>query len=364
MTHPSESMSSSKLQAVIDCDVHYRWQSIEQIAPYVKEPWRSRLLRGASVYPNNTYFNVAGIRRRDAVPPDGGSPGSDPHFLIADLVDAYSMDYIILNGEAGHLGVSNLPNSDWASTLASAYNDWLINDWLTIDQRFLGSIIVATQDPQQAAREIDRIAGHPQLVQVLLGAGARFPYGQRHYYPIYEAAERNGLPIAIHPGTEGPGISNPPTAVGYPSYYIEWHTCLTTAFQAHLVSLICEGVFERFQELRFVFLEGGVSWLPPLLWRLDKNYKGLRSEVPWLKKCPSAYAEEHLMLSTQPIEEPPQSHQLNQILEMFPAEKMLMYSSDYPHWDFDDPRAIFRHFSSGFRGRVFSENARQFYGLK
>ena len=75
------------------------------------------------------------------------------------------------------------------------------------DGVFKGSITVAHQDPQAAAREIARWAGHPHFVQVMMDSGARAPYGQRQYYPIYEACQKYGYPLAIHPGTDGMGTA-------------------------------------------------------------------------------------------------------------------------------------------------------------
>lgn len=66
-------------------------------------------------------------------------------------------------------------------------------------------MVVSTGDPLLAAREIDRIAGHPDIMEVTISSATRQPLGHRMYHPIYEAAERNGLPIAVHPGTEGTG---------------------------------------------------------------------------------------------------------------------------------------------------------------
>ena len=348
---------------IIDTDVHPRWGSLEELAHYVPEPWRTKLLERRIVHPHNGYPNPVATHRRDAAPPGGGQPGSDPAFMIEDLIDRFRMDYVILMGESAQLNISAMANADAAAALATGYNDWLIDCWFSRDPRFLGSIFVATQDPLLAAAEIERVGGHPQFVQIALGSGARAPYGQRVYHPIYAAAERHGLHIAIHPLNEGSLIFGAPTPVGYPSYYFEYHVLAVSALQAHLVSMIVEGVFEKFPGLKLVIVESGVGWLPPLMWRMDKEWKSLRVETPWLKKPPSEIIREHVRLTTQPLDEPENSVHLPSLLEMFPAEEILMFSSDYPHWDFDDPTRVFSGFPEATRRRIFYENAKELYGL-
>jgi len=200
------------------------------------------------------------------------------------------------------------------------------------------------------------------MIQVTMDSGARMPFGQRFYYPIYEACERHGLPLAIHPGTEGMGINQQPTP-GYPTHYVEWHCAMSLSFQAHLVSLLTEGVFERFPGLRIVLVEGGMAWLAPLMWRLDPYWKALRSEIPWVRKPPSEYLRDHVRLASQPLERPDDDRQFMQLLEMIDAEHILMFSSDYPHWDFDSPTRAFPKLPDALWQAIFSGNAREFYKL-
>lgn len=347
----------------VDCDVHIRWKSLEEIAVHLKEPWRSRLANTATVYPHNGYPNPNGSQRHDAMPPTGGSPSSDPEFTVQDLIDKYDLQYAVLVGESTHLAISNLPDADWATALAAAHNDWLIERWLSADPRYLGSMFVAFQDPQAAANEIDRVGSHPQIVQVAVGSGARMPLGQRFYHPIYEAAQRNGLAIAIHPFNECAGTSGPPTAAGYPTYYLEYHTTVIAGMQAHLTSYICEGVFEKFPRLKLVLIEGGLGWLPGWMWRIDREWKSFRSTTPWVKRPPSEYLHDHVRLTTQPLDEPADPNHLNQILSMFPAEEILMFASDYPHWDFDCPLLTSRRLPHEMRDRILAKNACELYGL-
>lgn len=321
-------------------------------------PWRDRYRGGGRGFFGNPIHGA----RLDSVPPNGGPAGSDPDHLRKQLIDEYGAQHVVLLPRA----FCNLhPDPDFGAAIAAAFNDWLAETWLTEynhDGVFKGSITIAHQDPQAAAREIDRWAQHPHFVQVMTDSGARAPFGQRHYYPIYEACERNGLPLAIHPGTDGMGINVQPSP-GYPTHYIEWHTCLSLSFQSHLVSFLTEGVFERFPEFRIVLVEGGVAWLAPLMWRLDAEWKALRSEVPWVQKEPSKYLVDHVRLTSQPLERPESNKHLINILEAMDAERLLMFSSDYPHWDFDSPTHAFPRLSPELRSRIFKENARQFYGL-
>ena len=350
---------------LIDCDVHQAIRDYRELHPYLDPVWRRYVGARGFGGPSSGYQTSVGLYRKDVTPPGGGEPGSDPQWLRTQLMERYNVKHVLLNG-GGILGACALPDADFASAIAAAYNDWLTRSWLgefNPDGAFKGSMFVAPQDPEAAAREIDRSGGHPHVVQVMFASATTAPLGAKQYHPIYAAAERQGLPVAIHPGAEGRSIAGQPTAAGWVSKYIEWHTCLPQGFMAHVVSLVCQGVFVKYPGLKVVLTEGGVGWLPHVMWRLDRNYKSLRQEVPWLERLPSEYIRDHFRLTSQPIEEPPTSAQFLQLLEMMDAGRTLMFSSDYPHWDFDDPLAAFKDVPDALKRRIFYENAAELYGL-
>lgn len=343
---------------LVDTDVHQGIVNQAAFQARMPEYWRKKSLPGGMTWPGGV--GRSGMRT-DARPPSGGAAGSDPAFLKEQLIDAYGIEYAILNG-SGNLGANVHSNADFAVAYAQAFNDDLIDTWLSMSPNYRGSMMIAPQDVPRSVEEILRIGSHPQIVQVLMSSASPTLFGKRHFWPIYEAAASLGLPVAVHPGKEGNGITLP-TASGYPSYYIEWHTILATSYINHLVSLICEGVFEKFPNFKFVLIEGGIAWAAPIMWRLDKNYKALRSEVPWLRELPSEYMKRHVRFTTQPIEEPANINHLLQIFEEIDAYNTVMFASDYPHWDFDDPNEVLRGIPEDLRRRIFRENALELYGL-
>jgi uncharacterized protein len=349
---------------LFDVDVHTSFRSKKDLSQYLPERYKARWQASGVGDSPATFFSGAGGNRDDAVAPDGSPAGTNAAFVAEQLLDPYHIEWAICTGN-GILGLGTIPDADYAAALARAHNDWTTRDWLPRDARFLGAMVIAQQDPLQAAAEIERVGGDPRIVEVVMSSGNVAPFGQRRYDPIFAAAERMGLPVAIHPGTEGRSITTPPTSVGYPTRRVEWHTNLALNYMAHATSMICEGVFAKFPSLRVILLEGGVSWVPPLLWRLDADWKRLRSEMPHLDELPSTYFRRHIRLSSQPIEEPPLTQQLLDAWALVDAEHIVMFSSDYPHWDFDDPYSAFpAAMPAEWKRRIYRENARDLFARK
>jgi predicted TIM-barrel fold metal-dependent hydrolase len=205
--------------------------------------------------------------RVDAWPPNGRPPGSDLPFLREQLLDRWDISRAILNATAVS---GRILNADFAAAYSHACNDWIVAEWLDPEPRLRASIEVAFEDAQAAADEVRVRAQDSRFVQVAFFARTAEPMGRRRYWPIYEAAQECGLPVGIHPGGGG---GQPLSSIGTPSYYIEDHAGTMATYQDQVASLVFEGVFARFPELKVVLVEGGFGWLPPLLWRLDQAWE-------------------------------------------------------------------------------------------
>jgi predicted TIM-barrel fold metal-dependent hydrolase len=347
---------------VIDCDVHQFLPNVQALLPYLSRAYQEDMKQYGLRMPGAGGYLNGGDRgyRVDSWPDDGGRPASNVEMLRRQLLDAYNIEYAILLGQDLR-GIPNMPDADFASALAAAYNNWMIEEWLEKDERLKGALFIASQNPKVAAQEIERVGSHPSVVAVVGINGVRFPYGQRYYDPIFEACEALGLPFMIHTG--GEGSHGQPTPAGYPSYYIEIRQARQMGYMAHLASMIFEGLFERYPKLRVVFVEGGFVWLPTVLWRLDSDWRGLRSHTPWVQKEPSQYVWEHCLFTSQPMEMAERPRQLLNVFEWAHAEKTLMFASDYPHWDFDNPEAALPAMPDQMRRRVLYQTAREVFHL-
>lgn len=238
-------------------------------------------------------------------------------------------------------------------------NEWQLSDWCSLEPRLKASIVVNPDFPEDAVREIDHWADNPNFIQISLPPRCSEPLGRPSYWPIYEAAERHNIPIGLHNGGVNGHAST--AGAGWPSYYIEEHHTNAHTAQSVVTSMVIEGVFERFRHLKVVMIEGGFGWVPALGWRMDKHWERLRAEVPHLKKCPSEYLRSHFWFTTQPMEEAADSRDVIEVCNWVGWDKLL-FSTDYPHWDFDDPNYVFKGpVSPAHKQQVMRDNARSLY---
>lgn len=340
---------------IVDCDIHIPTDE-EALAERMPEPFSSKGIAG----PSSGYSSPIGVTRRDAIAEDA----TRLELLQEQVLDPVGVEHGIITGGASG-GLVAYENHRHAVALARAYNDWVVEEWTSQDDRIHASIGIVPQAPEESAAEIRRWADHPDMVQAITGSGTRLPIGQRDYWPIFEAAEETDTPIAMHIGPKGNvGIGSPNNPAGSSTTYGEGHIAQSINYYGQLASLVLEGVFEEFPDLRFVLIEGEFGWVPDLMWRMDRNWEALREEAPWLDKPPSEYVVENVRFTTQPIPEPPRQSYIQDLLEMIHAEETLMFCTDYPHWDGDySPRQVFPSMPDSMERAIFYETANELYGF-
>lgn len=346
---------------IFDLEIHCTPPSRKDLAKYLPARYRQRYLEGFMGDSRANIDQRGGNNRHDVDCSDGGPPASNPELIRRQLLDPYEIEWAICTGSYYNLSI--IADVDYATALGRAHNEWLLTEFVEGDPAFLGVICVALKDTQRAIEEIERWAGHPRAAQVFVSTAGRDLLGNRAFHPVYEVAAAHGLPVAAHTTVEGRGISGPPTAAGYPSRYIEFHSGLAASAIANTASLVCEGVFAKYPDFKFVLLEGGISWSQPLMWALDAEWKRLREEMPILRELPSEYLRRQMFYTTQPIEEPSSARDLIQTYEAIGGESQIMFSSDYPHWDFDNPFFILPgQANAELKRRILRDNALALYG--
>lgn len=349
---------------IFDCDVHPMLAGgPEVVFPYIDESWQQ--------FFNKQEFRISGRAperyphpgtplRADSRPPSGGLPASDPDFVRQDLLEGWNVDIGLLLPMQG-LAVAAWTDPPSAHAWCSAINRYFHDTWLSRDERFKLAITASPHDPAAAAEEVAAWSEDPGVIAVQLPL-INVLMGNRHYYPIYEAAADARLPLVVHQtGAEGCYLGTPAVAGGVPRTYAERHAMLTQIGQSNVASLIFEGVFERFPDLRVMFVEYGFSWMLPLGWRLDREWKNFRADTPWVKEPPAHYIRRHLRFATQPMDEPERLEDLWRLIEMLGGEELLCFSSDYPHYDNDDPSVILRKLPEASRERIAWSNAEEFF---
>src|ERR1700751_4453358 len=352
--------------AIVDTDVHPLPVSTDVLKSYAPAAWVDKIWpAGNAVSPVPHFYDTpdsykTSSLRVDSWPPNGGVAGSDPDYAAKQLL----IDAGVSIASLEPMCDAQLPQAE--HVLKSTYNDWLADVWLDQNNahgRWRGSISVSAQTPEQAAREVERWAGHPYMAQVLMTPQTRgIPFGNPHFDPLYEAAARNGIPVATHLMGQTPFELVPLYPVGNPGHWHDFFASGPLLYVSHLMSLVFDGAFDRHPDLRVVFIEGGFTWAMPVMWRMDRIWEARRADLPHVRRLPSDYVREHVRFTTQPLEDA-DTVQFREYLEMMDLGDNLMFSTDYPHWSYDSPDYAINRFPAAQRERIMRGNATALYGL-
>lgn len=357
-------------EALIDVDIHpYPSGKFADVMEYMSPSWQRRLegqkdlALGTLAEPPARWPHPRGkhFLNPDARTPDGGPAASDPKFLAKDLLDRYGIDLgLLITMEPAAAAVAS-HQADHSAAVVGAYNDYMLDRWVA-DKRLKYNLVVTPLDLELAAAEVRKHGNNSAVAAVWLPLTPT-RMGNSRFDPLYRAVSEFGLPIVIHPGT-GEGIFDGAAlyAGGRPEHFIENYCDLGPLAEAQISSLIANGTFERFKDLKVMFIEFGWAWAVSHLWRLDKGWHEFRAETPWVRRWPSEYFHDHIRLSTQPVLEPQNPRHLNTLIEDHLTD-VLVYASDYPHWDGDRPGTVLHTLKEETKRKIFEQNARSILRL-
>ena len=361
---PPPEITPRDAMLIVDADVHVD-DAPGQLAPYIDRAWRPSLeaLAGTPA----RYLDIPGYAPGMKLdPPIPGGQANRSVRSAAEMregLSALGIDIGVLFPD--HLLLfAPIPNIEYAVALSHAYNRWLLAEWLQEEPGLYGALLACPQDPDDSAREIARYAAEEKVVAVFLPtAGVNPLWGHRRYDPILAAAEAANLPVLLHSVTlVSPAF--PCQLDQFENHFARQVLSHSFAMMANLTSLIHSGVPARFPRLKIGFTEAGVAWVPYMMWRMDKYFLEYRRMVPFLEKRPSEYMKERMWFATQPIEEPDDPRDLATTIGLYGGENRTLFASDWPHHDFDHPKAILKlPLPEATKRKIMGENALELFGI-
>ena len=185
--------------AIIDTDIHVN-DTPAALAPYIASAWRPSLDTLAGM--PGRYLDVPGYA--PALKLDPPIPGGHPYRSVPTAAEM-RQGLADLGIETGILFPDHLllfatiPNIEYATELAYAYNRWLEAEWIAEEPGLYGAVLAIPQDPAASALEIRKFAQNPKIAAVFLPtAGVNPLWGHRRYDPIFQAAQDADLPVVLH----------------------------------------------------------------------------------------------------------------------------------------------------------------------
>jgi 5-carboxyvanillate decarboxylase len=217
---------------------------------------------------------------------------------------------------------------DRGAAMATLANDQLADACRRHPDRFSGLTAIAPQDPEGAAKEIERGARELGLKGVIINSHTNGEYlDDQRFWSIFEAAEALDTPIYLHPTTPPRGMIQPLLDAGLDGAIYGF--AVETGM--HLLRIITGGVFDRFPRLKIVVGHLGEA-LPFWLYRLDYMHAAtVRAQryasMKPLERKPSDYLRENVWVTTSGMAWAPAIMFCREVL----GPDRVLYSMDYPY---------------------------------
>lgn len=353
-----EALRNAQLQAeerdlkrmlIVDVDAHhYETESWAEITDYLEDPVLQHLSRSSGMgklngsqspllAPQIGNQDIAG--RLPRYPYRGleqAGPGEHRDTVIVKrAMEMMGVDYQIVF-PTPMLALGMHPMTDVEVAVSRAYARWIVERICAQEPSIKTMLYLPFNEPEACVRLVEEFGDAPGVVGFMVTAVRFKPVHHNSYMRLYRAIEETGLPLGFHAG-----YTWADRGMEQMNKFISVHALGFTVFNMiHMTNWVINGLPERFPNLDVIWIESGLAWLPFLMQRLDNEYMLRPSEAPLLKKRPSEYIRD-MYFTSQPMETTDNAKMLELTFEMINAKERLMFSSDYPHWDFDLPSLIY-----------------------
>jgi predicted TIM-barrel fold metal-dependent hydrolase len=371
LAHARKQAHQRNLDDVLIVDVdshHYENECFDEFLPFMEnDVWRQLTLSGRSKGRQTIVPSQVGAQdmggRITRYPMRASEKTGEGKLRDVQLghrwMDAMGVDYACLFPTM-MLAIGLHPQIEMEVELCRAYNRWLTEKVLPeADGRYYSMLALPFSDPDESLRHVETFGDRKHVTGFMVTAVRTLPVHHNLYMKVYRAIEERGLALSFHSGVNmGEPVFKSLNrfasvhALGFPFYNI-----------LHMTNWVTNGLGERFPKLPVMWIEGGLAWVPFLMQRLDHEFMLRTSEYPLLKKKPSDYMRD-MYYASQPMETESMKA-LECTCEMIKAETQLLYSSDYPHWDFDLPRKIYDlpFLSEKAKHNILGGTAARLFGL-
>jgi hypothetical protein len=278
--------------------------------------------------------------------------------LVRRAMDSMSIDVQVVFPQP-MLEIGLHPSAEVATQLLMAYNRWFTETILPGEPRIKTMLGLPFEDPEASLRTVREYADHPGVIGFLVTSQRSIRVNRNEYMPLYAELEERGMPLGFH---AGPNLNDSMTSM-MNSFLSAHAMSFVTCNMTHLTNWVINGLGERFPGLKVIWIESGLAWVPFMMQRLDHEYQLRQSDAPLLTRIPSDYMRD-MYYTSQPLEITDVGL-LESTFRAINAEETLLYSSDWPHWDFDVPGRIMGipFLSDQAKRHILGENARKVFGL-
>ena len=357
---------------IIDVDSHhFETESFAEIVKYIEDPVIRQLLEASA---------IAGYRGVGALPAGLGyqdyggrimreqlrkleQTDAKPHrdvTLTRRWMDSMGVDIAVLFPTPMlHLGLH--PQVEIEVALSIAYNRWLVEHVLAAEPRIRTMLYLPFNDPAATWRAVKEFTGKPGVVGFMVTSNRYRPVHHNDYMKTYALLEESKLPLAFHGAYNwnDQSLMMVNRFISAHALGFVWHNLV------HLTNWVINGIPERFPRLKVLWIESGLAWLPFIMQRLDNEYMMRTADAPELKRLPSEYIRD-MYFTNQPMEKTGDMALLETTFRVIKAESQVLYSSDYPHWDFDLPSVIYDlpFLSEAQKRAILGGNALRVFGME